>query len=148
MKLKFLLLLSFVASTGCAHGPCQTLGSLLGCECVRKREQPKYQDMSVRLPEFDSKLSLDVNLDGYTLQAIRIAANDFLNADPTGLPCEDKQVSHQYKAVRQGDVIFVRIDFKPENCGKTLGMLDAGITYAIDVYGRILRRESDGSGPF
>lgn len=148
MKLKFLLLLSCVASTGCAHGPCQTPGSLLGCEYVRKREQPKYQDMSVRLPEFDSKLSLDVNLDGYTLQAIRIAADDFLNLDPTGLPCEDKQVSHQYKAVRQGDVIFVRIDFKPANCGRTVGMLDAGITYAIDVHGRILRRESDGSGPF
>jgi hypothetical protein len=148
MKLKLLLLVSCVVSTGCAHGPCRTLGSLFGCECVGKREQPRYQDMSVQLPEFDSKLSLDTDLDGYTLQAIRIAADDFLNVDPTGLPCEDKQVSHQYKTVRQGDIIFVRIDFKPENCGRTLGMLDAGATYAINVYGQILRRELDGSGPF
>jgi hypothetical protein len=148
MMLRLLLIVSCVASTGCAHGSCRTLGALFGCECVSKREQPKYQDMSVQLPEFDSKLSLDANLDGYMLQAIRIAADDFLNADPTGLPCEDKQVSHQYKAVRQGDVIFVRIDFKPENCGRTLGMLDAGVTYAINVDGRILRRELDGSGPF
>lgn len=148
MKPRLALLLCCMTLAGCAHRPCQTLGALLGCQCVTKIEQPRFQDMSVRLPVFDPKLSLDVDLDGYTLQAIRIAADDFLDADPTGLPCEDKQVSHRYRAVRQGDMIFVRIDFKPENCGWTLGMLDAGVTYAIGVDGRILRREADGSGPF
>jgi len=91
---------------------------------------------------------MDADLDGHTLQAIRIAANDFLEADPTGLPCESKQTSHKYRALREGDIIFVRIDFKPENCGQTVRMLDAGATYAINVDGRILRRELDGLGPW
>lgn len=148
MRSSFFTLFFCIILSGCAHRPCQTLGSLLGCSCVKKIAQPEYQDMSVQIPIFDSTLKLDVDLDGYTLQAIRVAADDFLDADPTGLPCAYKQVSHKYQAVRKGDIIFVRIDFKPENCGRTLGLLDAGVTYAIDVYGHILRREADGSGPF
>ncbi|MGZ3458044.1 MAG: hypothetical protein ACXU86_06005 [Archangium sp.] len=100
--------------------------------------------MSVQLPDFDANLKPDVDVDGYTLQAIRIAADDLLKADPTDLPCGEKQVSYRYRALRKGDVIFVRIEFKPENCGRTIGMLDDGATYAIGVDGRILRRELDG----
>ncbi|MFL5358192.1 hypothetical protein [Archangium sp.] len=100
--------------------------------------------MSVQLPVFDHTLTPDVDVDGYTLQAIRIAADDLLNDDPTGLPCGENQVSYRYRAQRKGDVIFVRIEFKPENCGRTVGMLDDGATYAIGVDGRILRRELDG----
>lgn len=144
MNPRWLLLLCAVAFTGCAHRPCQVLGHLFGCNCVSKRTQPEFQDMSVQLPVFDHTLVPDVDVDGYTLQAIRIAADDLLNADPTGLPCGEKQVSYRYRALRKGDVIFVRIEFKPENCGRTVGMLDDGVTYAIDVYGRILRRELDG----
>jgi hypothetical protein len=104
--------------------------------------------MRIKLPLFDHKLTPDTKVDGHVLQAIRTAADDFLDVDPTGLPCEDKQSSHEYKALRQGDVIFVRIDFKPESCGRTVGMLDAGATYAIGVDGKILRRELDGVGPW
>lgn len=100
--------------------------------------------MSVQLPVFDSSLSPDADLDGYTLQAIRIAADDLLDADPTGLPCGEKQASYRYRALRRGDVIFVRIEFKPENCGRSMGMLDDGATYAVGVDGRILRRQLDG----
>jgi hypothetical protein len=103
--------------------------------------------MSIQLPAFDRALQPDVDLDGYTLQAIRIAADDFLEPDPRDLPCRDKQVSYRYQARREGDVIFVRIEFKPENCGRTIGMLDDGVTYAISVDGQILRRALDGSGP-
>lgn len=134
--------------TGCAHGPCRTLGSLFGCTCVSKPLQPEYQDSSIQLPIFNYDLPLDTDLDGYTLQAIRIAANDFLEPDPAGLPCESKQASHRYRALRQGEVIFVRIDYKPESCGQSVRMLDAGATYAISVDGRILRREKDGLGPW
>jgi hypothetical protein len=145
MNPRWILLLCSMAFTGCAHRPCQVLGDLFGCSCVSKRPQPEYQDMRVQLPVFDHTLAPDVDVDGYTLQAIRIAADDLLNADPTGLPCGEKQVSYRYRALRKGDVIFVRIEFKPENCGRTVGMLDDGATYAIGVDGRILRRELDGS---
>jgi hypothetical protein len=134
--------------TGCAHGPCRALGSLFGCSCVSKQPQPEHQDLSVHLPVFNYDLPLDTDLDGYTLQAVRIAADDFLEVDPAGLPCESKQASHRYRALRQGEIIFVRIDYKPENCGQTVRMLDAGATYAISVDGRILRREKDGLGPW
>lgn len=146
MRSRAALLLCCLSITGCAHGPCKTLGSLLGCDCVSKREQPEYQDLSVQLPVFDSELALDTDLDGQTLQAIRIAADDFLDADPKEQSCPRKQSSHRYRAVRRGDVIFVRIDYKPENCGQTVGMLDAGATYAISAEGKLLRRNRDGLG--
>ncbi|HYH98982.1 hypothetical protein [Hyalangium sp.] len=90
---------------------------------------------------------MDAEIDGYMLQAIRIAADDFLNPDPSDLPCRDQQVSHEYQAKREGDIIFVRITFKPENCGMNYGLLDGGITYALSVDGRILRKSSDTLGP-
>jgi hypothetical protein len=102
--------------------------------------------MSVQLPVFDSKLALDTDLDGQTLQAIRIAADDFLGVDPKEPSCASKQSSHRYRAVRRGDVIFVRIDYKPENCGQTVRMLDAGATYAVSAEGKLLRRSLDGLG--
>jgi hypothetical protein len=146
MRFGTILFLLCIPLMGCAHGPCRTLGSLLGCDCVSKREQPEYQDLSVQLPVFDSELALDTDLDGQTLQAIRIAADDFLDADPKEQSCASKQSSHRYRAVRRGDIIFVRIDYKPENCGQTVGMLDAGATYAVSAEGKLLRRNLDGLG--
>ena len=144
MNSRLILLLCGVAFVGCAHRPCQVLGDLFGCNCVSKRSQPEFQDMSVQVPAFDHTLTPDADVDGYTLQAIRIAADDLLKAEPADLPCGEKQVSYRYRALRKGDIIFVRIEFKPENCGRTVGMLDDGATYAIGVDGRILRRELDG----
>jgi hypothetical protein len=144
MTSRLLLLLSGLSLSGCAHGSCQAFAGLFGYECVRKRPQPETQDPRIVLPVFDHTLQPDADLDGYTLQAIRIAADDLLNADSTGLPCGEKQVSYRYRAVRRADIIFVRIEFKPQNCGRSVGMLDDGATYAIGVDGRILRRELDG----
>jgi hypothetical protein len=104
--------------------------------------------MSIQLPVFDSTLPVDASLDGYLLQSIRIAANDYLQPDPADPPCERKQSSYEYRALRQGEVIFVRIDFKPQNCGNKIDLLDGGATYALSVDGRILRRALDGLGPF
>jgi hypothetical protein len=46
--------------------------------------------------------------------------------------------------VRQGDVIFIRIDEDPKACGRTQSALDSGASYAIHRDGRILRRLIDG----
>lgn len=146
-KTRMLSLMVGLLFTGCAHGPCKTLAGLFGCQCVPKREQPDFADMRVKLPVFDSRLQVDTELDGYVLQAIRIAADDFLNPDPSELPCRDQQVSHGYQAKREGDIIFVRITFKPENCGMSYGLLDGGITYALSLDGRILRKSTDTLGP-
>jgi hypothetical protein len=102
--------------------------------------------MSVQLPDFKNESQVDADLDGYVLQAIRIAADNTLDPDPTGLACGEKQVSYRYRALRKGDIIFVRIEYKPESCGGS-DMLDAGATYAIHVDGTILRRSLDGAGP-
>jgi hypothetical protein len=104
--------------------------------------------MSIQLPVFDSSLPVDASLDGYLLQAIRIAANDYLPTGAEDAPCERKQSSYDYRALKQGEVIFVRIDFKPENCGNQIDLLDGGAIYAISMDGHILRRALDGLGPF
>lgn len=114
--------------------------------CASRHVQLEYPDLSVQLPVFNPELKLDTDLDGQTLQAIQIAADDFLRADPKDTSCASKQSSHRYRALRQGDVIFVRIDYKPENCGQTTGMLDGGATYAISAEGKMLRRNLDGIG--
>ena len=114
--------------------------------CVREVEHPLTQDPSIQFPIFDSTLQTEADLDGYTFQAIRIAANDYLNPDPAEPSCDRKQSSYGYRTLRKGDIIFVRIDFKPENCGGKIDMLDGGATYAIGVDGRILRRFLDGLG--
>jgi len=148
MHIRLIFLICSMALTGCAHGPCKALGSLFGCNCQKKLEPAVTQDMSIQLPIFDSTLPVDATLDGYVMQAIRIAANDHLPSGPPDLPCERKQSSYEYKALKQGEVIFVRIDFKPSNCGGQIDLLDGGATYAISLDGRILRRVLDGLGPF
>jgi hypothetical protein len=114
---------------------------------VTKVEPPPKQDLSIQLPVFDSTLHTEADLDGYVFQAIRIAANDYLGRDTAESSCDRQQSSYGYRASRSGDIVFVRIDFKPENCGGDIDMLDGGATYAISVDGRILRRSLDGFGP-
>jgi hypothetical protein len=125
------------------------MASLFGCDCVPKRQQSRFEDTRVRIPMFDSGLQIDSEVDGYALQAMQIMADDLrLSRDPTTLPCADRQVAQTYRTRREGDIIFVRIDFKPENCGRTIGMLDGGATYAISLDGRILRRSIDALEPY
>lgn len=130
----------------CAHWPFKT-----GAADSQREER---WDPTVAIPDFESDptLPVAVDMDGYTFQAIRAATESFLGADRTNRPCEDKEVSYRYRAFRRGDVIYVRIDYKPEACGGKR-VLDGGGTYAVDFQGRILnfspgRYDPDeGTGP-
>lgn len=142
-----LLIFLIAVLGGCAHSPCRTLGDLFGCSCVTK--QPIGQDPGIELPAFDSSQPIDTEVDGFALRAIRVAADDLIPPEPDPkTPCWARQTANRYRTIRKGDVIFVRIDYKPQNCGETTHAMDAGATYAISVDGRILRRHIDGSGPF
>jgi hypothetical protein len=108
-------------------------------------------DRSIVFPPFFERAPLEVGtpgqpyqLDGVTLKAISIAANDFLPPEQANAPCFDRQEAHSYRVIRQGEIIFVRIDEAPEYCGRKHGGLDSGAKYAISTDGRILRRVLDG----
>jgi hypothetical protein len=108
-------------------------------------------DTSIRFPQFFERAAVDVaqpgqiyQLDGVTLRALAIAANDFLSPDHAKIPCEDRQEAHLYRIIRREDVIFIRIDENPEHCGHKYGRFDSGAKYAISTDGRILRRALDG----
>jgi hypothetical protein len=116
---------------------------------------PVQEDPSIVFPSFFAQApvtlgTLDVpyELDGVTLRALSIAANDFFPQEDNPTRCEDRQESHVYRVIRQGDVFFVRIDQSPAHCGQTHGALDAGAKYAIHRNGRILRRVFDGMEPY
>lgn len=108
-------------------------------------------DRSIVFPPFFECTPVEVGapgqpyqLDGVTLKAISIAANDFLPPERANTPCFDRQEAHSYRVIRQGEIIFVRIDEIPEYCGRKHGGLDSGARYAISTDGRILRRILDG----
>lgn len=84
-------------------------------------------------------------VDGVVLKAIMIAAKDYLrpSAEEAG-PCWGSPEAHQYRVIRQENVIFVRIDENLEACGLQYISVDTGAEYAISTEGRILRRIYDG----
>lgn len=113
--------------------------------CVRKPpDWYAHQDRSIRVPAFDARTKLDTTIDGPTLQAIRLAAEDY--APPTSEPraCAHTQAAQLYKVSHQGDIIFVQVSRNPEACGGQGLALDAAARYAISRDGRILRRVLDG----
>jgi hypothetical protein len=108
-------------------------------------------DRSIVFPQFFERPPVEVGaagqpyrLDGVTLKAISIAANDFLPRERADTPCVDRQEAHSYRVIRRDEIIFVRIDEIPEYCGQKHGGLDSGAKYAIGTDGRILRRVLDG----
>jgi hypothetical protein len=138
MKRCFLLLISCIAVASCIRSFSPQLAEV-------------ENDTSIRFPQFFERAPVDVaqpdqtyQLDGVTLRALAIAANDFLPPDHAKVPCEDRQEAHLYRIIRQEDVIFIRIDENPEHCGRKYGRLDSGAKYAISTDGRILRRALDG----
>jgi hypothetical protein len=135
---RYLLLLVCIAVAGCFRSHFQHLADI-------------KEDRSIVFPQFFERPAVDVTqpgqpyqLDGVTLRAIAIAANDFLSPGRPGLPCVDQQEAHFYRVIRQGQIIFIRIDENPEYCGRKYGRLDSGAKYAISTDGRILRRVLDG----
>jgi hypothetical protein len=113
-------------------GACSSL-PLLGSREIR-------EDLSVRIPREWPKTT---NLDGPTLQAIRVAADDWAPRAGPEVTCEDSQFAYVFEAFRQGDIIFVRISHGL-NAQCPRSVLDGGAVYAIGLDGKILRRLPDG----
>lgn len=127
--------------------------------CVRSSNpQPSMpeeeEDKSIIFPDFDAQVPTVVGakrlvyeLEGVTLRAVSIAADDFLPWRGKDLPCWKRQDAHRYEFIRQGDRVFVSISQDPARCDSLA--LDGGLRYAININGRILRRlatgEPDGS---
>jgi hypothetical protein len=138
MRRLFLAVLAALLLPGCAR-----LGKLLGCDCAVTQGQPEKQDLTLEMPLFNASDS-KVVMEGVVLQAIRVAADDFLGRDRADEACWDKQAAHTYQTIQRDDVIFVRIDYNPASCGEKFHSLDSGATYAIDKNGHLLRRVLDG----
>ncbi len=137
MRMPSLLLLLTASLWSCVRSPYPTP--------VRVEE-----DTSIRFPPFFDQAAVEVGsggapyeLDGVTLRALAIAANDFLPPGGRNRPCEYRQESQRYRVLRQGDIIFIYILPDYEYCGAPRP-LDGGVRYAISTDGRILRRLFDG----
>jgi hypothetical protein len=144
MKPRDLPLLIAVLLSGCLRTP-------------GPRPAPLEDNPSFVFPQFFEHAAVQVGagnapyeLDGVTLRALSLAANDFLPPSAEKRPCQDTQVVLRYRFIRQGSVIFVRIYEDPALCGLSYLALDSGAKYAISTDGRILRRVFDGQpeGPF
>ncbi|PTL76571.1 hypothetical protein [Vitiosangium sp. GDMCC 1.1324] len=130
------------------------LVALAFANCVRSSgspSEPLAEDTSIVFPSFFERAAIGVGeqgtpyeLEGVTLRAITVAANDFIPPDSKERPCWDRQEAYRYRVIRQGDIIFVRIFTDPTHCRRGFLMLDAGAQYAISTDGRILRRVFDG----
>jgi len=123
--------------------------SLMGC--VQRSAHPIDEDPSIVFPSFYEQAPVRVGvekeifeLDGKALRAIQLAANDFLPPDAKNPPCWATQEAHTYRVLRQGELLFVRIDEDPSSCGREIPALHSGAQYAISLDGRILRRLVDG----
>ncbi|HEX8436599.1 hypothetical protein [Archangium sp.] len=130
-----------------------TLGlAVILASCVLpQRPVPVENDRSIVFPRFFEHSAVEVGaggaayeLDGVVLRAVMRAANDFLPPGNGKRPCVKTQEAHRYRVIRQGNIIFVRIDENLEFCGLQYVALDTGVTYAISAEGRILRRVFDG----
>lgn len=132
---------------------------LLLSGCVRStNSQPtiEEEDKTIIFPEFDTSLPIKVGaegqlsaLDGVTLRALMVAANDYIPPGRRDRECWQSQEGQEYRVIRRGDIIFVRIAANPHYCEERVIPLDDGLRYAISKEGRILRRlatgEPDGS---
>lgn len=127
MKAKSLLLLPIVMALGCIH----------------PRDWFQPQDSSIQMLSYDS-IFAGAPIDGSTLRAFKVAADDFFSARSTPRACIDTPEAHRYYAVRRGEIIYVAIMQDPAYCGRAYHSLDSGVRYAISVDGRILRRLLDG----
>jgi hypothetical protein len=121
---------------------------LASCSWFRlQRPIPIEEDRTIVFPRFHEHSAIRVGtekgpyeLDGVVLQAILIAARDFLPPAERDQPCRDKLEAHRYRVIRRGDIIFVQIEDDDEFCGLKYLSLDTGAKYAISTDGRILRR--------
>jgi hypothetical protein len=130
------------------------LAAIILSDCVRStttHSAPLEEDTSIVFPKFYERFpvvvggqGLPYELDGVTLRAITIAANDFIPPGTKERPCWQRQEAHRYRVIRRGDIIFVDISWDRQYCEVNFGILDGGVRYAISTDGRILRRLFDG----
>ncbi|HVG62175.1 MAG TPA: hypothetical protein VNA24_26660, partial [Hyalangium sp.] len=112
---------------------------------------PLENDRSIAFPDFHSAVEIGggttpYELDGVVLKAIMIAMKDYVRPEDKDQTCWGSPEAHRFRVIRQGGIIFVRIDEDLEFCGLQYLSLDSGAKYAISTDGRILRRVFDG-GP-
>jgi hypothetical protein len=114
------------------------------------------EDKAIVFPEFYAEFPVVVGesgvpyeLDGVTLRALMIAANDYIPPNSQPRECWQTQEGQEYRVIRRGDIIFVQIGVNLRYCKPKFMMFDDGMRYAISTDGRILRRlatgEPDGS---
>ncbi len=131
--------------------PLHFLAALLLSGCVRAPTplptRAEREDASVQIPSFHEQAAVEVGkpgefaaLDGATLQALTVAANDFLLPESQARLCWQKRGAHRFKVLRQGDLVFVSVSLMPGACRLEAGLLGYGARYAIGSNGRILRR--------
>lgn len=147
MGMRILTVSLCLLATGCARNHCAMLMSWFGCS---HPEVIVAEDNTIEFPQFYDTVAVDVGagggvfrLDGATLQAVRVAADDFLPLR-RGRSCQETQGAHRYRVIRRDHVVFVYIEVDPERCGSTVVPLDGGAKYAISDEGKILRRVIDG----
>jgi len=138
MTMPKLLLLLAVLLSGCMRNPLPS-------------RVPFEDDRSITFPQFFESEAVGVGerggtyeLDGETLRALMIAANDFRPPGASNPPCQNRQEAQRYRVIRQGDIIFIYIYEDHAYCGRQYPALDSGAKYAISRDGRILRRVLDG----
>ncbi len=132
------------------------LAAIALLSCVRSPDSHRAQvedDRSIVFPEFfkggASGERQSYLLDGVTLKALVIASQDFFPPDSRELLCWEKLEGHDYRIIRQADVVFVYLYVSPTRCAREFLAFDSGAKYAISTDGRILRRifESVPEGP-
>lgn len=137
MKPKSISLILAVVLSGCLWNPFSS-------------RAPLEEDRSIVFPQFFEEEAIEVGaggepyeLDGEMLQALVIAANDFLPPGARNPPCSSRQEAQLYRVIRRGDIVFVYIHENHAYCGRAYPALDSGAKYAIRD-GRIVRRILDG----
>jgi hypothetical protein len=123
---------------------------LLLITCVRSQvsppPRPQY-DESIKFPKalqsggaILGKTNEKLIIDGAIVQAIMIAAKDFIPPSSGGDDCFTKPGDFDYDVFRDGDIIFVEISPNYYSCERGPWPMDWGAKYAISTDGRILRR--------
>src|SRR5690349_20926696 len=104
--------------TGCARNHCAMFMSWFGCG---PSQAVLAEDKTIEFPQFYETKTIDVEegggifrLDGVTLRAVRIAADDFLPLWRGTTSCQETQVAHRYRVIRRARVVFIYIEVDPE----------------------------------
>ena len=132
------------------------VGMVLCVGCLRREANPPdslaSEDRSIVFPEMFAREAVSVGapgqpyaLEGNLVRALLVAADDFLPRQREGQSCWSRREAHRFRLLREGDLVFIRMDLDPSACEAGGLLLDGGATYAVRLSdGRILRRLHDG----